>query len=193
MLNYLRDSFYLLYLIFFQPSLFSGLEKKEKKEKVESDRRSALKLFFRVFPAFAIIFTIIFAAAGFFIENWIYIFLEGIAWGIVLGFIFGFLRGISAGISVGISAGIAWGIAWVISAWIAFFISGFAVELASGIASGTAWGIAWGITAAIAVAITVGVESGVSIGIIYKISKLLILRRSESIKSGITPKKVINK
>ena len=162
MLNYLRDSFYLLYLVFFQPGLFCG---PEKKEKLESDRRGALKLFFRIFPAFAIIFTIIFAAAGFFIENWIYIFLEGIAWGIVLGFIFGFLRGVSAGISVGISAGIAWGIAWVISAWIAFFISGFAVELASGIASGTAWGIAWGITAAIAVAITVGVESGVTVGI----------------------------
>ena len=70
MLNYLRDSFYLLYLVFFQPGLFCG---PEKKEKLESDRRGALKLFFRIFPAFAIIFTIIFAAAGFFIENWIYI------------------------------------------------------------------------------------------------------------------------
>lgn len=162
MFDYLKESFYLMYLIFFQPGLFIEIEGKKIKE---TGKLGALRLVFIVLPSLMILFICIFIAAGFFVEDWIYVFIEGIAWGIILGIILGVLRGIAAGIAMGIAAGIAWNIAWGIASGIAWgFALGISPDVASDIASGVAWGIAWGIAAGVAVGIAASIESGVVIG-----------------------------
>ncbi len=194
--KYVKESFHLLYLIFFQPSLFIEVEKTKIKEGCERD---AIYTAFKALPAAILTFFCIAALTGFFVNycnyecDWTYPFIVAVASGIAIAVTTAIIVSIAANRTWGIIAGTAWGIlttitvgsAWYLAVIIAWGISGnIAAGIAAGITVGTIASVARGTTEGITIGSTINPTAGITWGIIASIITIISGGLTTSIAAG---------